>query len=424
MNKESALLEDLQDSSGRTGGVLVVISFGPVELKENGYLIRVWNMLESIRKVDRLKLVVLEFPDCRTEERIKIVNGIIFVHLRGNERPPHNKIIDTVRSVLTFDPLQVVKFTVLSFYELFKLRKIIAKANAVMVEGSLIFTSLIISKIMRKKVILDTHCINKLLAKRFKKTNKLVYMLRVILWDLLERISVKLSDLIIVVSPEEKSFVIKEYGVDPHKLLILPHIIESPRVISQKEVEKLRKSLGLEGKIIFTFVGDLRAVHNADAVNYILKELAPYALSRRRDVVFLIIGRGSKLFEEISPSNVLFTGYVEDLAPYIAMSDACIVPLRVGAGVKTKVLECLAYGKPVITTPVGIEGLENLAKEVKYVIVTDINSFKETLLNVAENLKSRKMKEFERDLSAYLEERYRNFYGSIKKVIEWIYVNT
>ncbi len=403
---------------GKPMKVVSIISFGPIESRSNGYFIRVWNMLKALSKFNGLKLIVLEFPEYEVDRRIKVINNIIFIRLRGNE-VSRSRISRTIKKVLTFDPFHVIKFQILSLYELLKYRRLIAKSDAVMIEGSLLIMALLISKLLGKKIILDTHCVNKLLAKNIKNINKLIYVLRTIAWDLLERVGARLSDLVITVSTEERIFVIKEYGVDPHRTLVVPNVIEPPKEVAQETIENLRKSLKLENKIVLIFVGNLESVQNADAVNYIVNELAPWIWRKQKDIVFLIVGKGAEKFQCNSP-NVIFTGFVKDLAPYLAMSDACIAPLRVGAGTKTKILECLAYRKMIITTPVGIEGLENIVKEAKHVIVADINSFKETLLNVIEELKKGEIKEFKQNSIVYLEEMYRSFYSSIEKVVEQI----
>lgn len=72
---------------------------------------------------------------------------------------------------------------------------------------------------------------------------------------------------------------------------------------------------------------------------------------------FLLLERGKENFK-YAPPNVIFTGFIEDLSFILEVSDICIAPLRVGAGIKTKVLEYIAYDKPIVTTPIGIEGIK------------------------------------------------------------------
>jgi glycosyltransferase involved in cell wall biosynthesis len=55
--------------------------------------------------------------------------------------------------------------------------------------------------------------------------------------------------------------------------------------------------------------------------------------------------------------RVVVHGFVEDLRPLYARASAVVTPLEVSAGTNIKVLEAMASGKPVISTPVGCAGL-------------------------------------------------------------------
>ncbi len=399
---------------------ILVISFGPIKSRSNGYFLRVWNIVKALNKVGGFKVIVVEFPEEKINQKIEIVDNITFIRLKGNEIS-NNKFSNIMKKFFTFDPVHMIKFQLTSFLEILKHRKLILFSDVIIIEGSLIFAGLLISKFFGKRVILDTHCINKVLARRFKNINKKVYILRSIFWDFLERFSIRFSDVVIVVSYEEARFVVKEYGVEFRKLLVVPNIVELPRYISQKDLKVIRANLGLDDKIIVVFIGDLRAVHNADAVNYIIKNLAPKVWRVRKDVMFLIVGRGDEIFKGYNLPNVRLIGYVKDIVPYIAMSDICIVPLRIGAGTKTKVLECLIYGKPVVTTHVGIEGLEDLAGKNNSLVITEIENFDQELLKTITEIENKRMMKTYNNSSKHLDKVYTNFFKSIKKVIKWIY---
>jgi glycosyltransferase involved in cell wall biosynthesis len=61
------------------------------------------------------------------------------------------------------------------------------------------------------------------------------------------------------------------------------------------------------------------------------------------------------------------TGYVSDarLAELYNAARVAVVPLRFGAGVKNKVVEAMNYGVPLVTTPVGLQGLHGIDGEVR-----------------------------------------------------------
>jgi polysaccharide biosynthesis protein PslH len=54
--------------------------------------------------------------------------------------------------------------------------------------------------------------------------------------------------------------------------------------------------------------------------------------------------------------EVVVTGQVQDVRPYFRQSDVFVVPMRMGGGVRLKILEALAMGLPVVSTTMGAEG--------------------------------------------------------------------
>jgi O-antigen biosynthesis protein len=62
--------------------------------------------------------------------------------------------------------------------------------------------------------------------------------------------------------------------------------------------------------------------------------------------------------QALAATLVDVTGWVEDLRPLLEGSRLMVAPLRYGAGMKGKITQSLAAGLPVVTTPIGAEGLE------------------------------------------------------------------
>ncbi len=59
----------------------------------------------------------------------------------------------------------------------------------------------------------------------------------------------------------------------------------------------------------------------------------------------------------LASDKIHVTGTVEDVRPFYAKALAVVVPLRVGAGTRLKILEAMALGVPVISTTLGAEGI-------------------------------------------------------------------
>lgn len=97
---------------------------------------------------------------------------------------------------------------------------------------------------------------------------------------------------------------------------------------------------------------------NVDALAYFLEYVFPLVTAKRPDIKLYIVGQVPKnQLKNCDHSNVVFTGFVEDLRPYFEQARVYIAPLRYGAGIKGKILEALSFGLPVVTTSIGAEGI-------------------------------------------------------------------
>jgi sugar transferase (PEP-CTERM/EpsH1 system associated) len=98
---------------------------------------------------------------------------------------------------------------------------------------------------------------------------------------------------------------------------------------------------------------------NTDAVIYFAQEVLPIILKKRPKTVFSIVGMGPPHeVGQLQSANVIVTGQVPDVRPYMEKAGVMVVPLRMGSGTRLKVLEGLAMGKPVVSTTIGCEGID------------------------------------------------------------------
>lgn len=373
---------------------ICVIAFGPIEDRTGGYEVRCHYLIKALADLGH-QVYVLEFPITPTKlGSIKEGKRVRFIRLKGNE-PTQNKFLKFLSFYLerpfNINPIRLIRNQLYSIVELVKFRKVIKQCKIVFIESVFFPFGLLLSRFFGKKIILDTHYVGKLQASKYNRGILRLSFLREFLWDILERFSSRLSDFFIVVSEEEMSFIKEEYGINESKILVIPVTVELPKMkVSHQKLGEVLDKWGLRNKIVIMFLGMLETPPNMDAVKYIIDELAPFLWKRREEVIFLIIGKGKEQFRGSMPPNVIFTGFVEDVSPFFELSDLCIAPLRMGAGIKTKILEYMSYGKLVLTTPVGVEGIK--LDEVSSVIVSDIEGYPEILLNIINDLEKMKRK--------------------------------
>jgi polysaccharide biosynthesis protein PslH len=122
----------------------------------------------------------------------------------------------------------------------------------------------------------------------------------------------------------------------------------------------------------FLFVGTLGYYPNVDALTYFCHDIVP--LLRQKALTpfqLTIVGVGANptVGRLAQVPEVRLIGAVPDVAPYYRAADAVVVPLRTGGGTRIKVLEAFSYGRPVVSTSVGIEGIAVCAEE--HVLVAD-----------------------------------------------------
>lgn len=110
---------------------------------------------------------------------------------------------------------------------------------------------------------------------------------------------------------------------------------------------------------IFCFVGAFDWHVNQDAAAWMTGQVWPRIRAALPNAELQLVGRepSAEVRQMGNEPSVTVTGTVPDIRPYVAQSTAVLVPLRYGSGVRTKILEAFAAGRPVVTTSVGCEGL-------------------------------------------------------------------
>jgi glycosyltransferase involved in cell wall biosynthesis len=115
------------------------------------------------------------------------------------------------------------------------------------------------------------------------------------------------------------------------------------------------------------FVAGFGHSPNVDAARWAVDAIMPSIWAVEPETKLFLVG--SNPTDEIlalSSSRVHVTGWVSDdeLEAHYRDRRVALVPLRFGAGVKSKVVEALRHGIPLVTTPVGAQGLDDLSSVV------------------------------------------------------------
>jgi glycosyltransferase involved in cell wall biosynthesis len=111
---------------------------------------------------------------------------------------------------------------------------------------------------------------------------------------------------------------------------------------------------------------------NADAVIYFCERILP-EIRRTTSMPFEVeiagTGGSDRLRDLAATSGVRLLGRVAEVGPVLETASAVITPLRAGGGTRIKILEAFSYRRPVVTTTIGLEGIDARAGE--HVLVGD-----------------------------------------------------
>lgn len=117
-----------------------------------------------------------------------------------------------------------------------------------------------------------------------------------------------------------------------------------------------------EQTLVFTGAMDYWA--NVDAVQWFADEVLPTVNERNPAAKFYIVGsRPADAVRRLGERrNIVVTGTVPDVRPYLANAHAVVAPLRIARGIQNKVLEALAMACPLVATTAALDGLDGVAQ--------------------------------------------------------------
>lgn len=120
------------------------------------------------------------------------------------------------------------------------------------------------------------------------------------------------------------------------------------------------------------FLGSYNYPPNAIAAKLLVQEIYPEIKKIYPDCRLLLVGRSpnsSLKSASQDDSDIIVTGGVPDVKPYLCAASVVVVPLQKGGGTRLKILEALAAGRPVVSTTKGAEGIQ--AQDNKHLLIRD-----------------------------------------------------
>lgn len=232
------------------------------------------------------------------------------------------------------------------------LRALAPELDAVMLESAMFAPAVSIAH-LRLPVIWDVCELEGLHYRRLPPTARnLAYRGA---WWLLEQWAARRAEVTVPISTEEARWCGRLLPVTNGRLIVVGHRVPGRR----RPDPVVGVSAGPVRQACLVFVGNVSAKHNAHAAGWILSELAPRLDPGAR---LLLVGPGTERLSrpDRTGADVQCLGEVADLGEVLGPDVIGLAPLASGAGVKTKVLDYLAYGCRVLATPVALEGIRDI----------------------------------------------------------------
>lgn len=143
---------------------------------------------------------------------------------------------------------------------------------------------------------------------------------------------------------------------------VVPHGVDV-EYFSFSPIEESERSI--------VFVGNYLHYPNVDAVLHFYHEIWPPLKAILPEVKFCIVGQAPppEVRNLSRENNIIVTGKVDDVRPYLKKGRVFICPVRLGGGFRGKILEAMAIGRPVVSTSLGAEGIP--ASDGENILIAD-----------------------------------------------------
>lgn len=154
-------------------------------------------------------------------------------------------------------------------------------------------------------------------------------------------------------------FLVSERECDDFRCLVKTDAVVAP-ISNGVDLEMFQPSAEPYDSDTIVFTGAMDYFANVDAVLYFAEEILPLVRREVPGAKFLIVG--SNPVDEVkrlaaNDSQIVVTGFVDRVQPYVHRSAVFVAPMRIARGVQNKILEAMAMGVPVVTSPLGFEGI-------------------------------------------------------------------
>lgn len=177
------------------------------------------------------------------------------------------------------------------------------------------------------------------------------------------------ADVTITVTSVEKN-ILQQQGVS--NVAVIPNI-HTPYLGKTKDFHSRENIL---------FIGSYTHPPNIDAVLWLCEEIMPLVWANIPNIKVTLLGSNpTPEVKKLESDRIIVPGYIADVSSYFLSHRVFVSPLRYGAGMKGKIGQSLEYALPVVSTSVGIEGM-NLIHEENILEANNTEEFANQILRL------------------------------------------
>jgi glycosyltransferase involved in cell wall biosynthesis len=340
--------------------ILFVTNLLPFPL-DSGGKIKTYNTLCLLKALYDIDLMC--FVDDRKD--LRYVNDVEKLCVRvecfykkiKHHRTPFLFILEIVKSIFSKYPYIISKYTSSQMKKKAIKRMCQYEYKIIYIDHLQLFqyVSPLSFKREEKFLVLDQHNIESEIVKRRIHNTRNLFFRLFLKYEYLkltryEKRACSMADLVLAIT-----------DIDRDKLNNMTkgqcHCEVSPFFIERKDNARYCSYVQHDKNILF--VGTMSWYPNEDAILWFYKNVFLKLRKEHPNIRLDIVGSnpGENIFQLKRDNAVNVTGYVEDINPYLKKAMVAIVPIRIGGGMRIKILQLLAKGIPVVTTSIGCEGI-------------------------------------------------------------------
>jgi polysaccharide biosynthesis protein PslH len=362
----------------RALSILAVTSELPWPLDTGGHL-RTFHLLRALAGQFRVRLVAPTLPGHESSIECLAQKGIAVCPVKIGQRVAWHEGLRAAAAAIRQEP-----YVLFRRHDRAPVRSELQRQMAIEPPDILYLDhldSLVYAGLKRQTpTLIDLHNVYSTLAKRVATEQnarwKRLYLNREAkLLERMERRAAHLSDQLFTVSEDER---LHFEGLGARSVKVVPNGVDCEAFQSLPVARLGQPPLVL-------YLGNMSWGPNVSAAVFLAREMLPQLLMRYPAARLRIVGRSPSIETRALTSipGVEVIGDVPEIKPHLRQATVLAVPLDSGGGTRLKILEAFAAGLPVISTPVGCEGLG--VRHGEHLVIADRDRFTDGIGELFDN---------------------------------------